>query len=84
VTSSYRVKGHGLRSRRLLRDVAEVGKSRQKVNVFLVDDINGSGAEETIGFSLDGTHYEIDLNSGKNAGQEAPLVNLSGSMPAAT
>jgi Lsr2 len=52
------------------------------VNVFLVDDINGSDAEETIGFSLDGTHYEIDLNSGKNAGQEAPLVKRS--MPAGT
>jgi hypothetical protein len=35
----------------------------QKVNVLLVDDIDGSGAEETIQFGLDGTHYEIDLNS---------------------
>ena len=35
----------------------------QKVNVLLVDDIDGSDAEETIPFGLDGTHYEIDLNS---------------------
>ena len=34
----------------------------QKVNVLLVDDIDGSDAEETIRFGLDGTHYEIDLN----------------------
>jgi hypothetical protein len=35
----------------------------QKVNVLLVDDIDGSDADETIQFGLDGTHYEIDLNS---------------------
>jgi hypothetical protein len=35
----------------------------QKVNVLLVDDLDGSGADETISFGLDGTHYEIDLNS---------------------
>jgi hypothetical protein len=35
----------------------------QKVNVLLVDDIDGSGADETIQFGLDGTHYEIDLSS---------------------
>lgn len=35
----------------------------QKINVLLVDDIDGSGADETIQFGLDGTHYEIDLNS---------------------
>jgi hypothetical protein len=34
----------------------------QKVNVLLVDDIDGSDAGETIPFSLDGTAYEIDLN----------------------
>jgi Lsr2 len=35
----------------------------QKVNVLLVDDSDGSDASETIPFGLDGTHYEIDLNS---------------------
>ena len=36
----------------------------QRVNVLLVDDIDGSDAAETIPFGLDGTRYEIDLNSG--------------------
>ena len=35
----------------------------QKVNVILVDDIDGSDAVETASFGLDGTQYEIDLNS---------------------
>jgi hypothetical protein len=35
----------------------------QRVNVLLIDDIDGSDADETIPFGLDGTHYEIDLNS---------------------
>ena len=40
----------------------------QKVNIVLVDDIDGSEAEETVSFALDGRDYEIDLNS-KNAGK---------------
>jgi hypothetical protein len=35
----------------------------QKMNVLRVDDIDGSDADDTIQFGLDGTHYEIDLNS---------------------
>lgn len=35
----------------------------QKVNVVLVDDIDGSSAEETVTFGLDGITYEIDLNA---------------------
>ena len=38
----------------------------QKVNIVLVDDIDGSDATETVVFGLDGTTYEIDLND-KNA-----------------
>lgn len=38
----------------------------QKVQVLLVDDIDGGEASETVGFALDGNNYEIDL-SGKNA-----------------
>lgn len=34
----------------------------QKVNIVLVDDIDGSDATETIAFGLDGATYEIDLN----------------------
>lgn len=35
----------------------------QKVNIILVDDIDGSEADETVSFGLDGTSYEIDLNN---------------------
>lgn len=34
----------------------------QKVNIVLVDDIDGTDATETVTFGLDGTTYEIDLN----------------------
>ena len=40
----------------------------QRVNVVLVDDIDGSDAVETVSFGLDGVEYEIDL-SDKHAGQ---------------
>jgi hypothetical protein len=38
----------------------------QKVQVILVDDIDGGSADETVSFSLDGVSYEIDLSM-KNA-----------------
>jgi hypothetical protein len=38
----------------------------QKVQVTLIDDLDGGQAEETITFALDGAAYEIDLSS-KNA-----------------
>ncbi len=34
----------------------------QRVNVILVDDLDGSDAVETVSFALDGVDYEIDLN----------------------
>ena len=34
----------------------------QKVQVTLVDDIDGSEATETVSFAVDGSTYEIDLN----------------------
>jgi hypothetical protein len=34
----------------------------QRVNVVLVDDIDGSDAAETVSFALDGVDYEIDLS----------------------
>src|SRR5271165_3532680 len=40
----------------------------QKVQVLLVDDLDGSEATETVAFGLDGAAYEIDLSSG-NAGK---------------
>ena len=39
----------------------------QRVNVVLVDDIDGSDAVETVGFALDGVDYEIDLSEGHAA-----------------
>jgi hypothetical protein len=38
----------------------------QSTIVYLTDDLDGSDAEETIRFALDGKPYEIDLNK-KNA-----------------
>lgn len=35
----------------------------QRVEVVLVDDLDGGPAEETVQFSLDGVSYEIDLNA---------------------
>lgn len=35
----------------------------QKVTVSLVDDLDGSEAEETVEFGLDGAAYQIDLSS---------------------
>jgi hypothetical protein len=35
----------------------------QKVQTLFVDDIDGSAAEGTIRFGLDGSDYEIDLNA---------------------
>ncbi len=40
----------------------------QKVQVLLVDDIDGGTAEETVTFALDGVSYEIDLTA-ENAAQ---------------
>jgi nucleoid-associated protein Lsr2 len=33
------------------------------VQIHLLDDIDGTSADETVKFSLDGTLYEIDLNA---------------------
>ena len=38
----------------------------QRVNIVLEDDLDGSEADETVSFALDGTTYEIDLAE-KNA-----------------
>ncbi|MDA8369741.1 MAG: Lsr2 family protein [Nocardiopsaceae bacterium] len=35
----------------------------KKVEVLLIDDIDGGEADETVQFSLDGTDYEIDLSA---------------------
>jgi hypothetical protein len=33
----------------------------QRVQVILVDDVDGGSADETVSFALDGVTYEIDL-----------------------
>ncbi len=35
----------------------------QKVNIVLVDDLDGGSADENVRFGLDGVSYEIDLSS---------------------
>jgi Lsr2 len=35
----------------------------QKIQTLLVDDLDGSEAEGTVQFGLDGANYEIDLNT---------------------
>ena len=36
----------------------------QKVQVQLIDDLDGSDADGTVRFGLDGTEYQIDLSAG--------------------
>jgi len=45
-----------------------------KTQVTLIDDIDGAAAAETIGFSLDGKQYQIDL-SARNP-QEQPTESF--------
>jgi nucleoid-associated protein Lsr2 len=35
----------------------------QKVQTIFIDDLDSSAAEGTVRFGLDGTEYEIDLNT---------------------
>ena len=39
----------------------------QKVNIILVDDLDGGSADENVKFGLDGVNYEIDLSAGNAA-----------------
>lgn len=50
----------------------------QRVNITLVDDIDGSDATETVSFGLDGTTYEIDLNDGNAAALRDALSGYVG------
>ena len=36
----------------------------QKIQTLFTDDLDGSEAQGTVRFGLDGTEYEIDLNAG--------------------
>jgi hypothetical protein len=46
----------------------------QKVQVILVDDLDGGEAVETVGFALDGVAYEIDLSAKNAAGLRDALA----------
>ena len=50
----------------------------QKVHIMLVDDLDGSEAEETVTFGLDGVSYEIDLSSSNAAALRDALSNYVG------
>lgn len=39
----------------------------QKVNIILVDDLDGGPADENVRFGLDGTNYDIDLSAANAA-----------------
>jgi hypothetical protein len=41
----------------------EQGSHGQKVQTIFIDDLDGSQADGTVRFGLDGTDYEIDLNA---------------------
>jgi hypothetical protein len=46
----------------------------QKVQVILVDDIDGGEAEESVSFALDGVNYEIDLSENNAASLREALA----------
>lgn len=50
----------------------------QKVNIILVDDLDGSEADETVTFGLDGTTYEIDLTDSNAAALRDALAGYVG------
>ncbi|SOD70539.1 Lsr2 protein [Jatrophihabitans sp. GAS493] len=50
----------------------------RRVNVTLVDDIDGSDAVETVSFGLDGSAYEIDLSAENSALLRDALANFVG------
>jgi hypothetical protein len=50
----------------------------QKVNIVLVDDLDGTEASETVSFGLDGTTYEIDLNDANAASLREALSGYVG------
>lgn len=50
----------------------------QKVNIILVDDLDGTEATETVSFALDGSSYEIDLNDANAAALREALGGYVG------
>ena len=50
----------------------------QKVQIILIDDIDGGQADETVLFALDGTSYEIDLSARNAARLRSTLAEFVG------
>lgn len=50
----------------------------QKVNIVLVDDLDGTDADETVAFGLDGASYEIDLTDEHAAALREALAGYVG------
>jgi len=50
----------------------------QKIQVLLVDDLDGGQADETVSFAIDGATYEIDLSSGNAAKLRDTLAGYVG------
>ncbi len=48
----------------------------QKIQTLFIDDIDGSEAEGTVRFGLDGTDYEIDLSAAHAADLRAALARF--------
>ena len=50
----------------------------QRVSIELVDDVDGSPADETVSFALDGTAYELDLSAANATGLREALAGYIG------
>ena len=51
----------------------------QRVQIKLIDDLDGTDAEETVSFGLDGVSYEIDLSQANAAQLRDDLAKWVGS-----
>lgn len=57
----------------------------RRTEIILVDDLDGSTADETIAFSFDGRHYRIDLSADNARELRAllkPYIKKAESVPA--
>jgi nucleoid-associated protein Lsr2 len=61
-------RGHGNTERRTWNsgdtELVEEITVAQKVQVILTDDLDGSEADDTVSFAIDGVSYDIDLSEG--------------------
>lgn len=49
----------------------------QRVEILLIDDVDGGAADETVAFGLDGAEYEIDLSASNAANLRASIEKWS-------